>query len=315
MDYRGTQSARRQSWHGTKRYAKRVLSWRVPHFLLRTAVERGAFATTKGRLPAPASLREVNGRVGSAEFVMLRPDRCEIAKELYWGGGKRPRPEDDLALNLFATLARDADLALDIGAYTGVFTLVAARINESIEVQAFEIVPAVYKALFDNCVRNGILHQVTLHHTGLGKPGTFATVPVGTGGSALPSFYSAGMTFTSGVKVRIDALDDLGGCVRSSGGVVMKIDVEGGELDVVTHGQRFLRERRPHILCEVLAESGSDTQLTQVLDPLEYNYYLVRERDLVHYNSIEASPRFRDWLITHLMPSELRDLEVPVARS
>jgi FkbM family methyltransferase len=308
MDYRTSDAARKQSWHGAKRYAKRFLSWRVPHLVLRQMASRGAFGDRSGRLPAPAALKEVRGHVGGADFVMVRPDRCEIAKELYWGGGHRPRPEDALALEVFAALARRSSVAVDVGAYTGVFTVAAAAVNPNLTAHAFEIVPEVYKTLFDNCVRNGILHRVTLHHSGLGTPDTLVTVPVGTGGSALPSFYSTNMRFTSGVRVRLEALDGLVPVVPEGAGVVMKIDVEGSEPDVIRHGLEFLRRRRPHILCEVLPTTGTADELNRLLGPLDYRFHLVSADGLEEADAIGPDPRFRDWLITTLSDEDVRGI-------
>lgn len=113
----------RQSWLGLKRYVKRFMSLPLPNAMLRLA---SGFVPSlrSGRLPAPAAaLREVEGRVGGATFVMLDPARCENAKELFWGRGRRPKAQDRLALDAVAVLARESDTFLDVGAYTGLFTL------------------------------------------------------------------------------------------------------------------------------------------------------------------------------------------------
>ncbi len=247
----GPTDLRRQGWYGLKAPVKRVLSWRVPHFFLRQAV-RLARPRGLGRLPAPASLREVEARVGDLRFVMLNPARCEIAKELYWGRGTRPRPEDALALEVFAALARRADVVLDAGAYTGPFTLLAAVANPAARVHAFEIVPEVFKALVDNCARNDVLPRVALHLEGIGEPGHTMRVASGSGGSALPCFYSARMRFERGPLVGFRSLDSLLPELPA-GRTLVKVDVEGTEEAVFRHGQRFLAERRPDVLCEVLA--------------------------------------------------------------
>jgi FkbM family methyltransferase len=66
---------------------------------------------------------------------------------------------------------------LDVGAYTGIFTLVGTLVNPNLKAHAFEIVPDVYDALRENCARNGILDRTTLHHVGVGKPETHVRVP------------------------------------------------------------------------------------------------------------------------------------------
>jgi hypothetical protein len=94
---------------------KAALARSIPHAAVRAAV-RFLPGIDRGRLPAPAALGEVEGRADGVAYVMLRPDRCEIAKELYWGRGRRPRPADAFAIDLVARFAREADLFVDVGA-------------------------------------------------------------------------------------------------------------------------------------------------------------------------------------------------------
>src|SRR5699024_12245982 len=112
--------------------------------------------------------------------------------------------------------------------------------------------------------RTGATHRATVHPTGGGSPDTWMPVPLGDGGSALPSFYSADMDFDSDAEVRFTSLDallpevleDLPGPAEDAGEprprVTGKIDVEGGENDGVAHGRAFIDTLRPDILCEAL---------------------------------------------------------------
>ena len=310
VDRQGT-DLRRQGWYGLKAPVKRLLSWRVPHLVLRQVVRLVPPRDGIGRLPAPARLREVEGRIGDLRFVMLNPARCEIAKELYWGGGRRPRPEDALAMEVFAALAPRADVVLDVGAYTGVFTLVAAAANPGARIHAFEIVPEVYKALLDNLVRNDVLSRVTPHLEGIGEPGREMRIATGAGGSALPSFYSSRMRFEGGPHVRFRSLDSLLGELRA-GRTLVKIDVEGTEEAVFRHGQRFLAERRPDVLCEVLAGVADPGRLEALLAPHGYRYFRVAEAALEARPRIDPHARFRDWLFTTAPPERLAELGLPL---
>jgi FkbM family methyltransferase len=313
MDYRASKTGRRRSWFGLKKHLKRALSLRIPNAILRLSLRFLPRLRQTGRLPAPASVKEVEGLVQGARFVMLRPDRCIIAKELYWGRGRRPDPADHLAVELFAALARRADVMLDVGAYTGVFTLVGTAVNPNLEAHAFEIVPEVYRALFDNCVRNGVLHRVTLHHVGIGRPEDLFRVPADSAESALPSFYSSRLHFDSGVLVRFRSLDSVMPLIPTGSRVVMKVDVEGTENEIFRHGQAFLSALRPSILCELLPGVARPDELGPLLAPHGYRYYLVREADLVEAKQLEPDARFRDWLFTTEDPTELAGAGVPLA--
>jgi FkbM family methyltransferase len=236
--------------------------------------------------------------VGDIQFVMLRPDRCEVAKELYWGGGRRPKREDDFAVELFATIAKRSDFVLDVGAYTGLFTLVSSLVNERAHVHAFEFVPDVYRALFDNCVRNDILDRVTLHHVGMGEAGRVVTVPARSPGSALPSFYSSRLFFAQGTRIRFVSLDALPERPIPGASVLMKVDVEGTENDIFRNGQRFLADFHPDILCEVLVGVGNGMELGELLKPHGYNFYLVRDGVLEGRSRLEPDGTYRDWFLT-----------------
>ncbi len=243
---------------------------------------------------------------------MLRPDRCEIAKELYWGGGRRPRPRDALALEVVAKLVGRSDVLLDVGAYTGLFTVAGTAVNPKLKVHAFEIVPAVASALRENVVRNDVADRVEVHLEGVGAPGTSMRVPRGAGGSALPSFYSSRLRFDDGVQIGFRSLDSVSQMVDTDARVVVKIDVEGTEALVFRYGQGFLSHFHPSILCEVLHTANGE-ELEELLAPHGLNYYLVRSTDLMPSPRIVPDPRYRDWLFTPLGTEGLRAVGVPVA--
>ena len=311
-DFRASRAGRRQSWFGWKRYAKAFLGLPIPNAALRR-ISRFLPPDRVARLPAPAKLSEVTGEVRGVRFVMLRPDRCVIAKELYWGRGRRPRPEDDLAVDLFATLAERSDVVLDIGAYTGLFTLVGTAVNPRLQAHAFEIVPEVHRLLVENCERNGVADRVTAHLEGVGAPGVTMTVPAGTGGSALPDFYSSRLHFDTGVAVPFRTLDSVAETLPGAPRVLVKVDVEGTEGEVFRHGQAFLSRFRPSILCEVLAGVADPSELESLLSPHGYRFYQVRDTALAHFERLEPSPRFRDWLFSTQEPQALADAGIRLA--
>lgn len=318
-DYRRTYLGRRQQWFGLKPAAKRALASPLIHPLLRPATRLPGI--TVGRLPAPAHLAEVTGRVqtigspdpdAAAEFVLLRPDRCEIAKEMYWGKGRRPSASDAFALDLMATRAADADVFLDIGAYTGIFSLALAAAHPGLRIHAFEMVPAVADACAANIERNDASEQITLHRIGVGDPEVVLSVPCGDGGSALPSFYSVDMEFSAGTEVSCRSLDGFSEQFEPDDRVLLKVDVEGAENTVLGFGQQLLAAHRPEILCEVLPARAQPRELEALLAPHGYAYYLVGDGVLEHRQRIVPDEAFRDWFFTTAAPGQLAAAGVPV---
>lgn len=311
-DYLQSLRARKQSWFGLKLPVKAALAQPFLHPVLRTVAPH-VNGIKIGRLPAPIGLTEVRGRAGGADFVLVDPFRCEIAKEYYWGKGRRTEPEDAFALDLMVDLSTDAEVFLDIGAYTGVFTMAVLAANPTAQAHAFEIIPAVVKGLEKNVVRNGLRDRVTIHPTGVGSPDTTMKVPTGDGGSALPSFYAASMDFDSDAEVVFTSLDDLlPDLPGHDAKVTVKIDVEGGENDVFEHGQEFLRTLLPDILCEVLDDRAKPEELMDLLAGFGYHYYLVGTDRLTHHSRIVPDSHFRDWLFTVKSPEEMQTAGYPV---
>lgn len=312
-DYLRSLTARKQSWFGLKLPVKAALAQPLLHPLMRALAPHIA-GIRIGRLPAPIGLTEVAGRAGGASFVLVDPFRCEIAKEFYWGKGRRTEPEDAFALDLMVDLSRDAEVFVDIGAYTGVFTMAVLAANPTAVAHSFEIIPAVVAGLEKNIERNHLGERVTVHPTGVGAPGTTMRVPTGDGGSALPSFYAASMDFADGVEVRFSSLDELlAELPAGTSRVTVKIDVEGAENDVLGHGAEFLATLRPDILCEVLDDRAQPGELMRLLEPHGYSYFLVGSEELTHFKRIVPDPHFRDWLFTVQTPEELSASGYPVA--
>ncbi|WP_166345303.1 FkbM family methyltransferase [Phytoactinopolyspora limicola] len=307
-DYHQSGAGRRHSWHGTKALVKRVLSWRLPHGAMRVVAAVAGDRISQERLPAPAHVKSVQARMAGVTFVMQRPDRCIIAKELYWGRGRRPKPADQLALDVFAQLARDARLVLDVGAYTGIFSLLAARVSNDSDVHAFEVLPEVAKAALDNVVANDLLTRITIHTEGIGKDGDSAQLDTGAGGSALPDFYSTDLHFERGVHVPLRSLDSVAesipGATRGVATLV-KIDVEGTEDIVLQNGRQFLEANRPDIVCEVLPDRANTAGIQAALDPHGYRYYRFEEDVLTAHDHLVAEEPFRDWLFTTRTPDHL----------
>jgi FkbM family methyltransferase len=304
--------ARRQSWFGLKRFVKRFLALRVPNLFVRLA-SKVAPPLRSGRLPAPSRLDEVTGRVGGIPFVMLDPARCENAKELFWGRGRRPKAHDRLALDTTAVLARESDTFLDVGAYTGLFTVAVTAYAPKVDVHAFEIVPAVADALEANVRRNELEDRVVIHREGVGDPEATMRVPTGEGGSALPSFYSSKMRFEEGKAVGFRSLDSVAALIPEAARVVMKIDVEGTEDAVFRFGQAFLKTCRPDIVCEVLHDVADGAALDGLLAAAKLHKYLVTDARLVRIDRVVPHPAYRDWLFTPRTEDELRALGLPVA--
>lgn len=314
----GFESRQRQSWYGWKRPIKRVVALPGVNQLARAVTLRRAGPAAAARLPAPMGVTHVEGRINGLRYTMNDPARCIIAKELHWGGGMRPLAQDQHALEVFARLAQAADLVLDVGCYTGVFSIVAAKANRSAEVHAYDIVPSNFLAAWGNVIGNDLVDRVGVHLQGVGAPGS-VRMPAATHGSALPDFWSVddGDEPEGGVTVRIQSLDDVLAHTRTAAGhqdaqVLIKVDVEGHEAALVTAGQAAIRAHRPTFLMEILPGADVEPLLT-VFGRLGYHYHLITEDRLREKPRLHGEDGYRDWIITPLPAHRLTELGLTLA--
>jgi FkbM family methyltransferase len=158
----------------------------------------------------------------------------------------------------WAVLCEDAAVALDVGAYTGFYSIVAAKLG--CEVWAFEPHPGNRERLKANVMLNG--EAVRLVEAALGNPKS--------GHECVAFSYNSRMPFSSGgaiigcehvspvasrnEKIPVDLYRMDNWCFTDVGAV--KIDVEGAELDVLWGGVETLRRNAPGLIVELLGDAA-----------------------------------------------------------
>lgn len=251
------------------------------------------------RIPIKAGISVlVHSRVG--DFLMSRPERCSIAKKYFWTKGIREPVEDRIALNLFSILSKDSDVVLDIGANSGLFSLVAAKASPKAEIIAFDILPEAYHILIDNLILNNLLERVQIQLVGIGKEGGVFYAPFNNISSEMPSSLSLDSKPIKDdkVEVSIKSLDEI--CLPQFVGkkLLMKIDVEGTEVDIFSNGTETLRKIKPEIICEVLSGARQLAVYDQILNDCSYYKYLITDQGLKQFDKIVPDARFKDWFFT-----------------
>jgi FkbM family methyltransferase len=144
-------------------------------------------------------------------------------------------------------LARRAEVFVDVGAYSGIYTLLACVANPRLRAVAFEPNPVKLPQLRSNVIVNGLQDRVTIVGKALSTETGRATLAIPSDdstaslGGARPDDRTVDVAVTTGD----DTLGDL------PVGLI-KIDVEGFESDVLAGMSRVLVTRRPRIIAECL---------------------------------------------------------------
>jgi FkbM family methyltransferase len=191
---------------------------------------------------------------------------------------------------VFQALLGRSRFFVDIGANTGLFSLVAA-LDPARIVLAFEPVPQVYRMLRANIRLNG-MNNLTAEPLAVsdhvGEVEFFVTYTRGgipTDSSSVPGFRSrVGKLALQAVTLDSYLRDKALGPVD-----LLKIDVETAEPRVLRGALQTLRRDRPVIICEVL-ECVDHEAIHAVMAPLNYRYFHLTPAGPVHHDRLRGNP-------------------------
>jgi FkbM family methyltransferase len=190
------------------------------------------------------SLRAPDGRT----FRYVSSDADILARGLIW---TNMRHWEETTHPVVYQLARSARRFLDIGAFSGIYTLLACRANPSLEALAIEPNPAATRMLNRNIRANRFENRVTVIDKALSDtPGrTRLRIPANATKASLldtwPAQSIADVKVTTGDEVLDGRPVDL-----------IKIDVEGLEPQVLRGLEKSIRVHHPAIIAECLDEAA-----------------------------------------------------------
>jgi FkbM family methyltransferase len=293
--------------------ALKLLRSSQPFNYLTTSVARGALSpiglrsafvvkhlhrvgTVQRRLP--------NGRTLS---LWSRGDDW-VSNQVYWKGWDGYEPE---TAPVFFELATRAAVTIDVGAYVGYYTLIAAHANPAGRVHAFEPLPRIHERLLRNIELNRLDNVLCI-----------ACAVGDTDGEA--QFYHVPAGLPSSSSLSLDFMRSSGEFVSSTVPVVtldryvadrdipkvdlLKIDTETTECQVLRGMRTTLERDRPDILCEVLRGRGTEEALEETLGPLGYHYYHLTPQGPMQRDHIAGDPVWLNYLFSTGDPSVLSRL-------
>ena len=225
-----------------------------------------------------------------------------ICTQIFWRGLRGYEPE---TVPVFFALAQRAAVIVDVGAYVGYFTVMAALANPGARVIALEPFPATFERLQRNVSLNSAANVVCRNVAAGASAGPAELHHMSHGMSMAASLDPAHLApwdhvTTSVPVVRLDQLlSELG--LRHVD--LIKLDVEAMEVGVLKGAVQILQRDHPDIVCEVLsAENGA--RLGAMLEPLGYRFFELRKSGPCHREKIMPS-RAGNYLFTTAALSHL----------
>ncbi len=226
--------------------------------------------------------------------VVLTSDGYDsLASRVYWSGIDGFEPE---SLKLFLELLETSETVLDVGSHVGLYALLAAVDRPDTKVLAFEPVPRNLGYLRTNVDRNRAANiEVVDAAVGDHVGEIVLHIPDTTRLPATASIHETGHADDELVPtpVRILSLDSRAATGDLGSVDLVKLDVEGAELDALRGAAELLAAHRPAVLCEILhgfADSEGVTELFRQLGG--YRFFLVTDDGLIEHEALTGDPTY-----------------------
>lgn len=223
--------------------------------LLRTVARRSARGVRKVLIPKNPEWVQVQG--GIAQGIWLRLNLRDEA--VYWFGSHEPIVQDSLN-----KLCTPGAIFYDVGAHLGFFSVSAAKfVGPQGMVVAFEAERDNCARIKENTIRNGFEDRIALFEAAVWSYSSSTGIPFKRGrrprahGGVWADGVSPVLAEGEVESVPAVSLDDY---FRTGGRRpdVLKIDVEGGECEVLKGAAELLGAARPTLICEVHHEQAAE---------------------------------------------------------
>jgi FkbM family methyltransferase len=218
----------------------------------------------------------------------------DVGHQLFWSGFREFEKE---TAPVIAENIRQSRVFIDVGANTGIYTILACKIDPDVRVVAVEPVPQVCAALKRNVATNGLDSRVTILNVALGNAegeAPFHVAERSTMGSLAVEGYQGQKGEVIHVKCRTldSVVDELE--VKPD---FLKIDVEGFEHLVLEGGAKVLGQFRPRIALEANPGDPGDA-MTRILSNYAYEFRNITDNGLESRSEIVPVEAYHNWLCT-----------------
>jgi FkbM family methyltransferase len=221
-------------------------------------------------------LGEFKIKTGRKSFKMYHHGYL-IENEIFWKGlNKSWEPE---SVKIWQDLCKISNVIFDIGANTGVYSLIAKTVNIDAEVYAFEPVSRTYDKLVKNVRINNYnvkcLEQAISNYDGTGiiydsLKGNILSVTVNRNLYPDNNFIPVEIS-----TIKLDTFIKS----RSIGNIdLLKIDVETHEVEVLEGFREYLKEFQPTMLIEILFDDVA-FGVANLIKDIDYVYFNINEKE------------------------------------
>jgi FkbM family methyltransferase len=264
------------------------LQWYIRYFPIATGKQR--LVSAFRRLSKPESVLRQTTLTGYSVPVQMNCDLTKyIQRQLYFFGSYELTES-----RLWERFSRQASVIFDVGANVGLYSILAGLNNSLAAVHAFEPTPELQSRLQANISLNG-LQNIVVNTLAVGKQRGIAQLNYCYGSDR----SNEGMNYISDAKpnasevlpVRTISLDEYCQERQIERIDLLKVDVEGGEYDVLFGAKDLLDHKAIHYVFIELVEwaanrsSHSTLEIKRLLENAGYRLY---DFDGVNFVEVDA---------------------------
>lgn len=230
-------------------------------------------------------------QVDESHSFLMRHYGFELENTLFWAG--IANGWEKTSISLWTELVRKSDVIFDIGANTGVYSLIAKALNPQSRVYAFEPVERVYEKLEYNNRLND--YNIVCLDSAVSNTDGTATI------YDTPTEHVYSVTVNKNLseqdieviptEIKVRRLDSLIEEMKIEKIDLIKIDVETHEPEVLEGFGKYLDEFKPTMLIEVLNDDVGEKIET-----------LIKGKDYLYFNLDEKSDSVRR--VEHITKSD-----------
>jgi hypothetical protein len=241
-------------------------------------------------------------KIGEDSIFKIRSDSNDDYFEMSYK--KEYASYEPETIEAWEELTAEKELVLDIGAYTGLFTLIASRKNGSKRCISIEPNPISFKKLENNMRLNHRAESVSALNIGAGLSISTAQlkVPALRMGSSAVQFSDSEVNRDTSewitlANIEISTIDEILSSIETRVNAI-KIDVEGYEMNVLKGAVLCLTNDKPDILLECLSYQEL-LEITNYLQEFDYSCWksLDGEKMTIEFcESVEDRTRARNYV-------------------
>jgi FkbM family methyltransferase len=216
-------------------------------------------------------------QIDESHSFLIKHYGFELENALFWMGIRNGW--EKTSISLWTKLVEKSDVIFDIGANTGVFSLIAKSLNPQSQVYAFEPVRRVFEKLADNNRLND--YDIVCFDDAISNTDGTATI------YDTPTEHVYSVTVNKNLsaqgaeviptEIKVKRLDSLIEEMKIEKIDLMKIDVETHEPEVLEGFGKYLDKFKPTMLIEVLNDEVGE-KIEAIVEGKDYLYFNLDEK-------------------------------------